>query len=237
MGKEKNKDPEEIKEENALLKNEFSYDTILNIEDGSSLIEDPDKEKIEETKSRRSSVICYKRKQNNIYRRAFSETQLLDVLGFNFREGESYHCISAGDVDALSYAKCVLRQQKLKHFLFSTWCMAMDDVLQIQEWIETGKIKVCDAYMGEIFKGSYTAEYEMLKPIIKKSGGRFVIFRNHSKIMAGTGDKFSFVIESSANINTNPRAENTCLTIGTGIYRFYKKYFDGIVSFEKSERK
>jgi len=77
----------------------------------------------------RRNVICTKRNDRNIYRRAFSETQLLDVLGFDFKEGESYHTISGGDVDILSFLKCVLRQQNLKHCLFSTWCMAQDDIL------------------------------------------------------------------------------------------------------------
>jgi len=44
---------------------------------------------------------------------------------------------------------------------------------------------------------------------------------------------FSFGIETSANINTNPRTENGCITINKEIYNFYKEYFDGIISFEK----
>lgn len=184
-------------------------------------------------KSVRRNVICTIRRDKNIYRKAFSETQLLDVLGFNFKEGESYHTISAGDVDILSFLKCVLRQQDLKHCLFSTWCMAQDDILQMEEWLVARKIKTMDAYVGEIFKGSYSAEYDLLKPIIKKYKGRFVIFRNHSKVIAGIGDKFAFAVESSANINTNPRTENNCLTIAKGLYEFYKGYYDGIISFEK----
>ena len=187
-------------------------------------------------KQPRRNVISTVRRDKNIYRRAFSETQLLDVLGFDFKEGESYHTISGGDVDILSFLKCVLRQQDLKHCLFSTWCMAQDDILQIEEWLKSGKIKTIDAYVGEIFKGSYSAEYDLLKPIIKEYKGRFIIFRNHSKIISGYGDKFYFAVESSANINTNPRTEISCLTIAKGIYEFYKDYFDGIISFEKDGR-
>ena len=33
--------------------------------------------------------------------------------------------------------------------------MALDDVLQIREWVEKGKIIRLDAYCGEIFPGSY----------------------------------------------------------------------------------
>jgi len=168
-----------------------------------------------------------------IYRRAFSETQLLDVLGLNFKDGEIMHCITAGDVDALSYLKVVLRQQNLHYVLMSTWCMANDDILQIEEWIEDGKIKKCDVYVGEIFPGTYRVEYEELKRVIRPEIGRIAVFRNHSKIFAGYGSSFYFGIQTSANINTNPRTENGCITIGKEIYEFYKSYFDGIKSFEK----
>ena len=185
------------------------------------------------TQTHRRNTECLIRNDKTIYRRAFSETQLLDVLGFDFKDGESYHCITAGDVDSLSYLKCVLRQQDLDYCLFSTWCMAADDILQFEEWLKAGKIKKLDAYVGEIFPGSYKMEYKALKRIFDEyQCGRIAVFKNHSKIYAGIGNKFAFGIETSANINTNPRAENGCLTIGDEIFEFYKEYFDGIISFE-----
>jgi len=185
-------------------------------------------------KTHRRNTECLVRSDRNIYRKAYSETQLLDVLGFNFKEGESYHCITAGDVDSLSYLKCVLRQQDLNYCLLSTWCMAGDDVMQIEEWLESGKIKKLDTYVGEIFPRSYTMEWQKLNQIYDKyKCGRIAVFKNHSKIYAGYGNKFAFGIETSANINTNPRTENGCLTISKEIYEFYKGYFDKIISFEK----
>jgi hypothetical protein len=184
-------------------------------------------------KTHRRNTECLIRSDRNIYRKAYSETQLLDVLGFDFKEGESYHCITAGDVDSLSYLKCVLRQQDLDYCLFSTWCMACDDVLQIEEWLESKKIIKLDAYVGEIFPGTYKMEWKKLNEIFEKyKCGRIAVFKNHSKIYAGIGKKFAFGIETSANINTNPRTENGCLTIGKEIYEFYKEYFDKIISFE-----
>jgi len=179
---------------------------------------------------RRSEVLM--RSTNNIYRRAFSETQLLDILPLNMKNGESYHCITAGDVDALSYLKVIIRQQNLDYVLMSTWCMAGDDILQIDEWLKSGKIKKVDVYVGEIFPKSYIFEYDALKRVLKQCDGKVVVFKNHSKIFAGIGDKFAFGIETSANINTNPRTENGCITIGGAIYEFYKQYFDGIITFQ-----
>lgn len=170
-----------------------------------------------------------------MYRRAYSEVELLDMMGHDFRDGESYHVISGGDIDSLSFLKVILRQQDLEYCLLSTWCMALADVDEIASWIREGKIKSMDCYVGEIFPGSYYAEYAKLKEVIHAIGGRVAVFRNHSKVYAGYGKKFAFAIESSANVNTNPRAENTCITIGKEIYAFYREYYDGIVSFMKEE--
>ena len=188
---------------------------------------------IKHKRGRRSE--CLIRETKNIYRKAFSETQLLDILGVeNFKDGYSYHCISAGDVDSLSYLKCILRQQKLDYLLFSSWCMASDDIMQLEEWLENGTLKKVDAYLGEIFPKSYPFEWKKINELFDKyQCGKVSIFRNHSKIYAGYGDLYHFAIESSANINTNPRAEQTCITIGGDIFEFYKGYFDKINSFEK----
>ncbi|MDR1582078.1 MAG: hypothetical protein LBS55_02275 [Prevotellaceae bacterium] len=187
---------------------------------------------------KRRTVECIALSNRYLYRRAFSETQLLDVLPRDFRDGESYHCITAGDVDSLSYLKVVLRQQALEYCLFSTWCMVAEDILQFDEWIAAGKIKKLDAYVGEIFPNQYRIEYGMLKEMFRKyECGRIAVFKNHSKIYAGYGDRFYFGIETSANINTNPRTENGCITIDKGIYEFYRAYFDGIISFDKEWEK
>ena len=46
---------------------------------------------------------------------------------------------------------------------------------------------------------------------------------------------FYFGIQTSANINTNPRTEQGSITGDRGIYDFYREYFDGIISFEKDD--
>lgn len=86
-----------------------------------------------------------------------------------------------------------------------------------------------DFYVGEIFPNSYGVEWYMVNQLVNETGcGRVVSFRNHSKIYAGVGEKFSFVIESSANINTNPRTEQGVITLSRDLFQFYKDYFDGI---------
>lgn len=189
-----------------------------------------------EVGNRRKTHALKQREMKMIYRRAFSETQLMDAVGLDFQDGDVYNCITAGDVDGLSYLKIILRAQPLDYVLISTWVIANDDILQLEEWLNEKRIKKCDVYVGEIFPNSYRAVYEDLKRIITPEIGRICVFRNHSKIFAGYGPKFAFGIQTSANINTNPRTENGSITINREIFEFYKSYFDGIVSFEAEQR-
>lgn len=195
-------------------------------------VEKVDTPKTKATKRRK--VACYERSDKHVYRRAFSELRLIESMnGEKIKENTSYNYITGGDVDQLSYLMLVLLNQNLEHCLFSTWCMSAEDILYFEEALRDGKIKKLDAYVGEIFPNSYKIEYKMLRDMFNKHEcGRIAVFRNHSKIIAGKGEKFDFAVQTSANMNTNPRTESGCLTTSTEAYQFYKDYFDGIKSFE-----
>lgn len=189
-------------------------------------------------KAKRRTKACTELSQRYEYRRAFSEVKLLEAMEYvRLENGATYNFITAGDVDSLSYLKVVLNQHVLDYCLLSTWCMAAEDILQVQQWHEEGKIKHFDMYLGEIFPSSYKIEWAMVRTFYEQHPdvGRVAIFRNHSKIYAGCNyeDEFYFGIQTSANINTNPRTEQGSITVEKGIFEFYKEYFDGIKSFVK----
>ena len=192
----------------------------------------------EAKRARRRTTACTELSRQYEYRRAFSEVRLLEAMEYvKLTDGVTYNFITGGDVDSLSYLKVVLNQHDLDYALCSTWCMAAEDILQLTQWYDEGKIRKIDLYVGEIFPNSYKIEWQMVKDFYAKhpDAGRVAVFRNHSKVYAGCNESenFYFGIQTSANINTNPRTENGCIIIDKGIYDFYRAYFDGIISFEK----
>jgi len=214
------------------------WDNLEELSWGDNVVREdsePTHENVTERISRRRTTACVTHSERYLYRRAYSETSLLDAMGIEkLKEGDYWHFITAGDVDSLSYVKVMLRHQNIEHLIVSTWCMAAEDILQFDEWIEQGKIKKIDFYVGEIFPNSYRIEYRMLNELIEKHKcGRIAVFRNHSKVYAGKGQKLDFAIETSANINTNPRTEQGVMTLNSDIYHFYKEYFDKIKSFDQ----
>lgn len=161
-----------------------------------------------------------------------SESSLDDALDWHLEDGCAYHCISFVDIDSLTYLRHILRQQPIDYLLLSTWCMAMEDAAEIAGWVERGMIGRIDFYVGEIFKNGYRGVRDAIEAIARSCGGRVARFRNHSKVMAGIGRDFDFAIESSANVNTNPRTEQTVVTVDRGLAVFYKDFYDGINSFD-----
>ena len=165
------------------------------------------------------------------FRKVASEKALLGALDWHFREGDCYHCFSFGDVDSLTYFKHVLRQQRVLYLALSTWCMAGEDVDDLTEWHRRGLLDRVDFFVGEIFPGSYANVYARVKALGDECGGRVVCFRNHAKVMAVVGERFDCLIESSANVNTNPRSENTVLTVDRQLVAQYVDLLNGIQPF------
>lgn len=167
-------------------------------------------------------------------RRVLSEIALEKELPWHFEQGVSYHCISFGDVDSLTYFRVIVKQQKIKYALISSWCCASEDIAEVRAWIERGYIGRVDWYVGEIFKTSYYKQYQELQTLCNELGGRVAICRNHSKVMVLLGERFDCVVETSANVNTNPRIEQAVITVDSELAHWYKDFFDGIKSYERN---
>lgn len=172
----------------------------------------------------------------HIARKLTSEAALADNLDWHFRPGDCFHCFSFGDVDSLTYVKHILRQQRILYLAISTWCMAGEDIDDLRLWHERGMLGRVDFYVGEIFPGSYSQVYAAALDFVAECGGRVVVFRNHAKVTIVVGERFDVLIESSANVNTNPRSENTVLTVDSSLVRDYVALFNGLQSFDTATR-
>ena len=182
--------------------------------------EDPVDEKDVEEADNVRHVAVFKTMNTQRKMRLLSQAALDDVLPWHFEQGEAWHIISAGDVDSLTYLRHVVKQQKLDYVLLSTWCMATEDAHEMLDWVDRGLVGRFDFYVGEIFKDGYRGCRDVLDEIASKTGGRVARFRNHSKLMLAYGERFDCAIESSANVNTNPRTEQTCITVDSDLCDF-----------------
>ena len=170
-------------------------------------------------------------------RRANAEATLAEILPATIAPGETWHVMSRGDIDSLSYVRHVLAGvSHLDHLLMSTWCIAKNDLTEIANWLDSCRVEQFDLYAGEIFPGSYGDEYEQMLAMCENYGARLVIAKNHSKVTLCSVDDYKIVIESSANVNTNPRIEQSALHHNADLHGFYLEFFNGVKSIDKSSK-
>lgn len=183
---------------------------------------------------RQRQSVAYRTHSRRMARRAASDARLAEILPLDIVPGDAWHVISQGDVDALSYLAHLLKSGPLDYVVLSTWCMAQADAEQLRDWLLAGTLGRLDAYVGEIFPGQYPGEHETLCAAIRSAGGgRVCVTRNHAKLFLCRRGAQAWVVESSANINTNPRMENTVITADYGLYQHHKTYLDGLRSFAR----
>ena len=163
-------------------------------------------------------------------RRANSEAHLAEILPARLEAGESIHAISRGDVDSLSYLAHWIRATPFDYVLVSTWCMAMADVDQLAAWLDSGRIDRLALYVGEIFPSQYGDEMAKARTLVDVYGATVTVARNHSKVMlaANYAADYYLTMESSANVNTNPRIEQTATHAGRELFDFYRDFYSGL---------
>lgn len=209
---------------------DFDFDTVSEESAGKKRykeLSDEEKEKAFHA----TKAAALKRREKIRIRRYKGEGTLSDLLDWRMQPGYSYHCISNGDIDVLSYLRLIARQQKIKYCLLTTWRISQADAEEIKSWIDKGYLGRADFYIGEIFMSRNSAVYEYIHNNCLVPGARCCTTRNHAKVIAGFGEKFDFAIESSANINSNPRIEQTVVTLDSELAEFYKDYFDELNPF------
>ena len=192
-------------------------------------LHEEEKDNVEQESDGRSVKMLVQAPKNYVYRRASSEVQLLELMNYEpIEEGVTYNFITAGDVDCLSFFKIIMNKVRvIEQLVISTWCIASEDVSQLERWVQEGRIKKLDMYLGEVNSAGAHFKIEAMYDRYPNLG-RWRKFKNHAKIFAGHGGGIYFGIQSSANVNTNPRCEQASITTTKEIYEFYKDYFDSV---------
>ena len=176
-------------------------------------------------------AVAHKSATRHHLRRAKAEATLASILPPLIAPGDSWHVISHGDIDALSYLRhAITGAGYFDTVLLSTWCMAMPDITEIRAFIDAGKIDAFSLYVGEIFPNQYGDEFAAAKQLADDFGSRICVARNHSKVILAANHSLGLYLamEGSANVNTNPRIEQTTLTNDRALHDFYADFFAGL---------
>lgn len=147
-------------------------------------------------------------------------------------DGVAYHWITAGDVDAGSFL--TLAMDSVGHasrLAVSTWTMAREDVGLFVDYLDTNRVDHLTVLTGEYFAQRETAVYAtLLQAMTARPHAHLRKLKNHTKLIVIDSAECAMVIATSANMTTNPRAEQHVLTVSRPLAEFYFSWFDEILA-------
>ena len=186
---------------------------------------------LQSEKRKNPQTIAAATRNHHLTRRAKSNAKLTEILPRQIEEGESWHVLSSGDIDVLSFTAHLISQTTyFEYLLIATWRINLEDLKVVRKWVESGLVERFDLIIDVRFQRLSPDEYQFAKELAREFSGRIVLARNHAKVtlLKSLERNIFYVLESSANVNTNHRLEQTTLHASRSLFEFYETFFKSL---------
>lgn len=183
-----------------------------------------------------SETITTRMKRAELKRRtvqALKQETAKEFLSDLPHEGESLHIVSNGSFDYFTFVPLIvdlLPQSYSAHFYGSTWTMNRNNVLEIFELFDTGKLGTLNILTGLYFKRRESSVYATLFNGLETRKQRYRALENHAKIMLFNHQDIYIVVEGSANFTANPRIEQTTIIHDKALWDFHREWMEDILN-------
>lgn len=157
-------------------------------------------------------------------RAAESDVILEKLMPEKFEPGTSWHIMSGGDIDALTFLRMLVKRVKyFDELTIATWRFSMPAMQQLHHWLDQGVIDKLNIVVDQRFARLSIDIHSYLKTFLFDYGGTLTVTKNHSKITLAKNIETNdhIVLESSANYNTNYRLEQTTIFNDQKLYQFH----------------
>jgi hypothetical protein len=142
--------------------------------------------------------------------------------------GESIHCTTGGKFELFTWIPEAIEWLGTADELYiSTWTCSKPNAVELFELADAGRIGPIHLVTGLYFKRREGSIYRFLLDGLRKRGGTYRSFPNHSKVCllsnAGKGDYLT--VEGSGNLTANPQHENETIINSREVWQFHANWF------------
>lgn len=147
---------------------------------------------------------------------------------------ECYKIISGGDFSSISFIRFVGVKTKIKELTVSTLRVGKKELQYLDLMAKNGRIGTATFVVGSIMKkdskkGLSYGYYDNFENVCNKNKWRYCISNNHSKLILMDTDKGKYVLETSSNLNENPKIEQFSFEKDSNLYDFYHNFLSELV--------
>jgi len=165
------------------------------------------------------------------------EKAAIETLITDLPEDEVIKLISFGTFSLIGLIRFVADKVRINHLTVSSLAVGAKHAECLDVMAEQGNLGHAEFYVGTVMgmdrktktvkRGMRDRGY-VLKGIAEKRGWEVVICKNHSKILLMDTDRGRYVVETSSNLNENPKFEQFSFEKNDELYDFYRSFFDGL---------
>jgi len=132
----------------------------------------------------------------------------------------------AGGWSSCSLIMFIADKEVIDELTITTLRVGVKEVQMLMNLYDNGRIKNINIIMSKVAKANKVYEYHnQIKEIIGNRSVKINYINNHSKvILAKTKDNY-YVVETSSNLNENPKIEQFIICNDREVYDYYIKVF------------
>ena len=167
-------------------------------------------------------LICRKKKKRfNIVRGVREIDGLIDTLP---DDDKCFKFLSFGGFSSASFIGYIANKIKINKLYVSTFRVGKKEIQFLHYLHNEGLLDYAEFVIFSLAKESDTHNYyKTLDDICRKNGWSIKILKNHSKVLLFETKKGKYVLETSSNLNENPKIEQFSFEKDCELFDFYKK--------------
>lgn len=160
------------------------------------------------------------------------EFSRIETLDPNLPENEIRKYISLGGFSSIGFVKFIAERAHINHLIVSTLRVGKKQLAVLDILKQQGKLDSVTFICGSIqIEGNNERKYnyyDNFSKVVEKNDWKVIVYNNHSKILLFDTNKGKFVIETSSNLNENPKMEQFSFEKNEKLFEFYKSAFEEI---------
>ena len=144
-------------------------------------------------------------------------------------KGECYKMVSvAGGFSSLGIIKYIADNEGIEEMYASTFRIGEKHIDILDKLGDEGKIKKCTFVVADQqqYVDKEYGYWDKVKAVCKKHKWKIIILNNHSKLILMKTPKNYHVVETSSNLNENPKMEHFNWENDKEVFEFYREIFE-----------
>lgn len=162
------------------------------------------------------------------------ETKSIEKIIEELPDDETvFKLVSFGDFSSIGFVNFVASRTKIKSMTASTLRVGKKHLKCLDTLHSSGKIDHVHFIVGSIMSNdSQTAKkygyFDNLKDVCEKNDWDITVYSNHSKVILMDTEAGKFVLETSSNLNENPKMEQFSFEKNEKLYEMYMNVFEEV---------